>query len=113
MRRKMRIKDIIAHLFDYHIMGKENWTLEQLVTWVERVEPKETPLEFGPGLVIQERETQWLEFQRFRQETEQRLRVERQQAEEWQTVRSAFEARRASRRWRNFRANNDLSESGK
>jgi hypothetical protein len=27
----MRIKDIIAHLFDYHVMARENWTLEQLV----------------------------------------------------------------------------------
>ena len=28
---EMRIKDIIAHLFDYHVMARENWTLEQLV----------------------------------------------------------------------------------
>ena len=37
--REMRIKDIIAHLFDYHVMARENWTLEQLVAWVETVEP--------------------------------------------------------------------------
>jgi len=114
IRRKLRVKDIIAHLFDYHIMDKRNWTLERLVAWVETVEPKETPLEFGPDLVIQRREAQWLEFQRFRQETEERLPVERQQAEEWQTVRGAFEARYASRRRRNFSARKeDLSDLAK
>ena len=40
--RMMRIKDIIAHLFDYHIMTRKNWTMEQLVAWVETVEPKES-----------------------------------------------------------------------
>lgn len=39
--RKMRIKDIIAHLFDYHVVRKKNWTLEQLVDWVRTVEPTE------------------------------------------------------------------------
>jgi hypothetical protein len=34
----MRIKDIIAHLFDYHVMQERDWTLEQLVMWVKRVE---------------------------------------------------------------------------
>lgn len=41
LRRRMRIKEVITHLFDYHIMVKKNWTLEQLVAWVETVEPKE------------------------------------------------------------------------
>ena len=104
MRRKMRIKDIIAHLFDYHIMEKRNWTLERLVTWVETVEPKEMPSQLGSGLVIQGRETQWFEFQRFRQETEERLRLERQQGEEWQAVRQAFEARHSLRKRRNLRS---------
>ena len=50
--REMRIKDIIAHLFDDHVMRKRNWiefqvlrnrnwTLKQLVEWVETVEPEE------------------------------------------------------------------------
>jgi hypothetical protein len=39
--RKMRVKDIIAHLFDYHVMEKKNWTLDQLVDWVREVEPNE------------------------------------------------------------------------
>ena len=37
--REMRIKDIITHLFDWHVMVKRNWTLERLVAWVETVEP--------------------------------------------------------------------------
>jgi hypothetical protein len=36
--RKMRVKDVITHIFDYHIMAQKNWTLEQLVAWVKRVE---------------------------------------------------------------------------
>ena len=36
--RKMRIKDIIAHIFDYHVMAQKDWTLEQLVAWVKKVE---------------------------------------------------------------------------
>ncbi|HTT25040.1 MAG TPA: hypothetical protein VMG82_39360 [Candidatus Sulfotelmatobacter sp.] len=103
LRRKMRIKDIIAHLFDYHVMDKKNWTLEKLVAWVETVEPKEVEPELGPGLVIREREIPWLEFQRFRQEAEERHRGERQEAEEWQAVRDAFQARHASRTKRNLR----------
>jgi hypothetical protein len=89
IRRKMRIKDIIAHLFDYHIMDKRNWTLEQLVAWVETVEPKEVQPEDGPSRVIQQRESRSFELQRLRQE-----------AEEWRAVRDAFEARNASRRKR-------------
>jgi len=39
--RGMRIKDIIAHLFDHHVMGKRDWTLDQLVGWLERWEPSQ------------------------------------------------------------------------
>ena len=39
--RELRIKDIITHVFDYHIMKRKNWTLEQLVAWVQTVEPEE------------------------------------------------------------------------
>ena len=35
---KMRIKDIIAHIFDYHVMAQKDWALEQLVAWVKKVE---------------------------------------------------------------------------
>jgi hypothetical protein len=37
---EMRIKDIVAHIFDYHVMQKQDWTLDQLAAWVETVEPK-------------------------------------------------------------------------
>jgi alpha-glucuronidase len=77
--------------------------MERLATWVETVEPKETQPEFGPDLVIRWREAQWSEFQRFRQQAEERLRVQRQEAEEWQGVRDAFETRHATRRRRNLR----------
>jgi hypothetical protein len=87
LRRKMRIKDIIAHLFDYHIMDKRNWTLEQLAAWVKTVEPKYDWAEEGAKFVIQQQEVASLEFQRMRQEEE-----------EWQAVREAFETRRVSRR---------------
>jgi hypothetical protein len=36
--RKLRVKDVITHLFDYHIMAQKDWTLEQLVMWVKQVE---------------------------------------------------------------------------
>jgi hypothetical protein len=86
MRRKMRIKDIIAHLFDYHIMNKRNWTLEQLVAWVQTVEPKETRPGKDPRLVFRRQRPPSVQVERLRQETE-----------EWQAVLYAFEARRASR----------------
>lgn len=45
---------IIAHLFDYHIMGceiglsqgegvEQDWTLDQLIDWIASVEPAEVP----------------------------------------------------------------------
>jgi len=39
--REMRIKDIVAHLFDYHVMQERNWNLERLVTWLQPLEPSE------------------------------------------------------------------------
>jgi hypothetical protein len=85
--REMRIKDIIAHLFDFHVMKKENWTLDQLAAWVQTWEPKEisrTPIAnvFPAGKVISSAS-----------------RVDQRQAEqEWQLVRQAFEARYKARR---------------
>jgi len=52
--REMRIKDVIAHLFDRHVEGKRDWNLAQLVAWVETVEPVEiapppsTPVQMEP-----------------------------------------------------------------
>jgi len=41
LSREMRIKDIIAHIFDRHVVQKKNWTLDELVAWVQTWEPKE------------------------------------------------------------------------
>jgi hypothetical protein len=86
---EMRIKDVIAHLFDHHVMTKKNWTLERLAVWVETVEPKEVPrpeiraaalprpaFSLSPALDL------------------------RQEAEQWQAVRQAFEAKHTTRRRR-------------
>jgi hypothetical protein len=85
--REMRIKDLIAHLFDYHVMGKKNWTLEQLVAWVETWEPKEiSPVPIANAVSL-------------RRTISQEPRVEDWQTEqEWQRVRQAFEARHKPRR---------------
>jgi hypothetical protein len=86
---EMRIKDVIAHLFDHHVMTKKNWTLERLVAWVETVEPKEVPRpEISsptlprPAFSLSQA-TDW-----------------RHEAEQWQAVRQAFEARHTTRRKR-------------
>jgi hypothetical protein len=39
--REMRIKDVVAHLFDYHVMEKADWTLDRLTTWLQPLEPNE------------------------------------------------------------------------
>ncbi len=39
--REMRIKDIIAHIFDYHVIRKGNWTLDRLAELVQRVDALE------------------------------------------------------------------------
>lgn len=39
--RKMRTKDVVAHLFDYHVMEKRDWTLDRLTTWLRHFEPNE------------------------------------------------------------------------
>jgi len=91
IRRKMRIKDIITHLFDYHVMDKRDWSIEQLAAWVKSVEPDEGRHHLGPSFVLQQ---QQLEAVRTRLQ-EKKMR---QEEEEWQAVRDAFEARHASRR---------------
>jgi hypothetical protein len=39
--REMRIKDIIAHLFDHHVMQERDWTLIRITTWLQPLEPSE------------------------------------------------------------------------
>jgi hypothetical protein len=92
--REMRIKDIITHLFDWHVMVKKNWTLERLVAWVETVEPKS----FTPSQVISpeilERRAQMRIVGRSRDEDAGEY------ADEWQARVSAFAVRHQSRRRR-------------
>jgi hypothetical protein len=75
----MRIKEVIAHLFDYHVMVKKNWTLERLVAWVETVEPREVQPAMRPRPHIVPKSNQNNE-----------LLIE---ASEWRAVRHAFEER--------------------
>jgi len=89
IRRKMRIKDVNAHLFDYHVMDKRNWTLEQLAAWVETVEPQPVLLVNSSRFSLQTRELLSRELQKMQHEQG-----------EWQAVREAFEARQFSRRKR-------------
>jgi hypothetical protein len=84
---EMRIKDIIAHLFDYHVMRKRNWTLERLAAWVETVEPKEVVPPDNPS------------WDRLRAMASQ-IEDGRREAEEWQAVRHAFEAKHDAKRTR-------------
>jgi len=88
--RKMRIKDIIAHLFDRHVMGKKNWTLEQLVAWVETVEPND-PVRLSRQRIARPHEvaSSCNEF------TMQQFDAPRvyEAEEEWRSVRDAFAAK--------------------
>jgi hypothetical protein len=96
--RKMRIKDIIAHLFDHHVMGKKNWTLEQLVAWVETVEPND------PAPPSRERTVHPSEVVSICSEfTRQQLRATQayeEEDEEWQAVCQAFTAKHDANRRR-------------
>ncbi len=42
---EVSVSSAIAHLFDGHVYGSNDWTLKQLIAWVRSVEPaeKETP----------------------------------------------------------------------
>ncbi len=81
--RKMRIKDVVAHLFDFHVMKKKNWTLDQLAGWVQTWEPNETT----PEPIANPRSSGAISME---------SRLDRLQAEqEWEQVRQAFESRRS------------------
>lgn len=86
---EMRIKDVIAHLFDHHVMTKKNWTLERLAAWVETVEPKEIPPPEMPIAALPRPAFSPAQAPDWRQE-----------AEEWQAVRQAFEAKHTTGRRR-------------
>ena len=92
--REMRIKDIITHLFDWHVMVKKNWTLERLVAWVETVEPRNVAPSGNMSPEILERLSQ-MQSRRPGRGTE-RFGGRR----EWQARVSAFAVRHKSRRRR-------------
>jgi hypothetical protein len=77
---EMRIKDIIAHLFDHHVMVKKNWTLDQLAAWVERWESTN----LGPAT---------LAIPANRRSALQAPRADVEDRKEWQKTRQAFEAK--------------------
>ncbi|HEV3208208.1 MAG TPA: hypothetical protein VGZ28_14745 [Terriglobales bacterium] len=93
VQHEMRVKDIIVHLFDYHVMEKRDWTLEQLVAWVETWEPK-INLSGDVSLEILEQRSQSQTANKSRGEEEVR------DAGDWQERVSAFEVRHKSRRRR-------------
>ena len=78
--REMRIKDIITHLFDWHVMVKKNWTLERLVAWVETVEPKNFDPSGNMSPEILERLSQIRVVSRSQDEED------REDADEWQAA---------------------------
>lgn len=92
--REMRIKDIITHLFDWHVMVKKNWTLERLVAWVETVEPKNFDPSGYMSPEILERLSQMPLVGRSQDEED------RADADDWQQRVFAFELRNKSRRGR-------------
>ena len=93
--RKRRVKDIIAHIFDYHVMTKRNWTLEQLVAWVKTVEPKDVDLPPASGDILDDPLARQDADQWRRNRIAQR--EEKQDQEEWQAVVRAFAAKHESR----------------
>ncbi len=92
--REMRIKDIITHLFDWHVMVKKNWTLERLVAWVETVGPKNLAPSANMGPETLERLSQMQIGSGLQNEED------REDADKWQARVSAFAVRHESRRRR-------------
>ena len=87
--REMPIKDIVAHLFDHHVMKKKNWTLNQLVAWVQTLEPEE---------IVPVRLTKSIPYVKT---ISSGVSVDLRHEElEWQLVLQAFESRHNARRAR-------------
>jgi hypothetical protein len=89
LRRDMRIKDIIAHLFDVHIVEKKDWTLDQLVHWVERWEPGESAPRIASGV------DQALANQVTRARASEKTAAAEEA--EWRSTRETFEAKHKSK----------------
>ena len=85
---RMRVKDIIAHLFDRHVEGRRDWNLAQLVAWVETVEPVEI---VQPRLrVVRARPLGFL--------PPDEINALMPEIKKWQAVRDAFLARQKTTR---------------
>jgi len=85
--REMRIKEVVAHLFDVHVMARGNWTLGQLVEWVQRWEPRESaPHAMGVTEVLGNTLSTSQAAEPCTEEPE------------WQSTREAFEARHKAKR---------------
>ena len=57
VKREMKIRDIIVHLFDRHVFGEKNWNIDDLAKWIALVEPAEPaaerfPLSFGSVVFV-------------------------------------------------------------
>ena len=102
--REMRIKEIVAHIFDYHIMAKRNWTLEQLVAWVETVEPHDVELPPTRAEILRD-----VFERRDAEELRRKLIAQRQDEAEWQAVKQAFAAKYGSAHSPTSRNARDLS----
>jgi len=73
--REMRIKDVVAHLFDYHVMEKKDWTIDRLATWLRPLEPAEA-LE-GSALDRSDTLSEDAEWGRTRRAFESRVKAKR------------------------------------
>jgi hypothetical protein len=93
--REMRTKDVIAHLFDVHVMEKKNWSLEQLVEWVQRWEPRE----YTPETKVE------IDEERRSRLSPSRTAELGVEEVEWQSTRKAFDAKHKSKRTRRLGAN--------
>ena len=46
VRPMARVRSLIPHLFDQHVFGQRDWTIEQLAQWIATIEPPEQDLTF-------------------------------------------------------------------
>ncbi len=82
---EMRIKDIIAHLFDCHVMEKQDWTIDQLASWVANWEPKEV----DPPASVAPSDSRFPDLRQLCEESHA-----------WQQTRDAFVSKHRSKRAR-------------
>ena len=89
--KEMRVKDAIAHLFDYHVMKKRNWSLERLADWVKTFEPEST----GQQKMCDRFASRPSPSSAWLAELRQTKEI-RKDASEWKMVRENFEANHKS-----------------